>query len=264
MIRCSIAEGFHVFRVVIPARFGSTRLPGKVLLPLGGKPMLRWVYERACASSASEVIIATDDSRIAEAAQRFDAKIAMTASNHLSGTDRIAQVARERRWNDADIVVNVQADEPLIPSAIIAQVARLLEDDPRGTLATLATPITSAEEYLDTNAVKVVLDAQGRALYFSRAPVPWDRDGGAATPARFNFAGALRHIGIYGYRVAALQAITALPPSPLELRESLEQLRALENGLRWQVALASEAPGPDVNTPEDLQRVERLLAQRQA
>jgi 3-deoxy-manno-octulosonate cytidylyltransferase (CMP-KDO synthetase) len=251
-----------VFRVVIPARFGSTRLPGKVLLPLAGKPMLRWVYERACASAASEVIIATDDSRIVEAAGGFAGQIAMTASNHPSGTDRIAQVARERRWNDADIVVNVQADEPLIPSAIIAQVARVLENDPRAALATLATPITSAEEYLDTNAVKVVLDAQGRALYFSRAPVPWDRDGGSATPPRFNFTGALRHVGIYGYRVAALHAITALPPGSLERRESLEQLRALENGLTWHVALASEPPGPDVNTAEDLQRAERLLAQR--
>jgi 3-deoxy-manno-octulosonate cytidylyltransferase (CMP-KDO synthetase) len=251
-----------VFRIVIPARFGSTRLPGKVLLPLAGKPMLRWVHERACASAASEVIIATDDGRIAEAAGHFGAEIAMTASTHASGTDRIAQVARERRWNDADIVVNVQADEPLIPSAIMDQVARLLEDDPLRALATLATPITSTEEYLDANAVKVVIDAQGRALYFSRAPVPWDREGAAAKPVRFDFTGALRHIGIYGYRVAALRAITALPPSSLELREKLEQLRALENGLDWHVALASELPGPDVNTVEDLQRVGRLLAER--
>jgi 3-deoxy-manno-octulosonate cytidylyltransferase (CMP-KDO synthetase) len=253
-----------VFRIVIPARFGSTRLPGKVLLPLAGKPMLRWVYERACASAASEVIIATDDERIAEAAAHFGAEIAMTASTHPSGSDRIAQVARERRWNDADIVVNVQADEPLIPSGIIDQVARVLEDDPLGALVTLATPIGSTEEYLDANAVKVVLDARGRALYFSRAPVPWDREGGAANPARFDLTGALRHIGIYGYRVAALRAITSLAPSPLELRERLEQLRALENGLHWRVALASELPGPDVNTAEDLQRVERLLAARDA
>ena len=253
-----------MFRVVIPARFGSTRLPGKVLLPLAGKPMIRWVYERACASAASEVIIATDDGRVAEAAGAFGAQVVMTASNHPSGTDRIAQVARERRWRDEDIVVNVQADEPLIPSAIIGQVARVLADDPRGALATLATPITSAEEYLDTHAVKVVRDAQGRALYFSRAPVPWDREGAAATPVQFNFAGALRHIGIYGYRVAALHALTALPPSPLELRESLEQLRALENGWHWQVALASEPPGPDVNTAQDLQRVGQLLAERLA
>jgi 3-deoxy-manno-octulosonate cytidylyltransferase (CMP-KDO synthetase) len=263
MIRCSIADGASaVFRVVIPARFGSTRLPGKVLLPLAGKAMMRWVYERACASSASEVIIATDDSRIAAAAGHFGAQVAMTASSHPSGTDRIAEVARERRWADEDIVVNVQADEPLLPSALIGQVAGLLESDAQGALATLATPIAAVEEYLDANVVKAIIDGEGRALYFSRAPVPWDRDGAAAKPVAFNFDGALRHIGIYAYRVAALRAVTAWPPSRLEVREKLEQLRALEHGLRWRVALASEPPGPDVNTAEDLQRVGRLLAGR--
>jgi 3-deoxy-manno-octulosonate cytidylyltransferase (CMP-KDO synthetase) len=253
-----------VFRVVIPARFGSTRLPGKVLLPLAGKAMVRWVYEHACVSCAHEVIIATDDRRIAEAAERFGAEIAMTSSTHASGTDRIAEVARARRWAEQDIVVNVQADEPLLPSALIGQVAALLENDPQGMLATLATPITSAEEYLDANAVKVVIDARGQALYFSRAPIPWDRDGAAAKPAALNFEGALRHIGIYAYRVLALRTITALPPGRLEVREKLEQLRALEHGLHWRVALASESPGPDVNMPEDLHRVGRLLGQRHA
>jgi len=253
-----------VFRVVIPARFGSTRLPGKVLLPLAGKAMVRWVYERACASRAGEVIIATDDSRIAAAATHFGAAIAMTSSSHPSGTDRIAEVARARHWAAEDIVVNVQADEPLLPSALIGEVAGLLEKDPQSTLATLATPIASAEEYLDANAVKVVIDVRGQALYFSRAPIPWDRDGAAAKPVAFNFDGVLRHIGIYAYRVGALRAITALAPSPLERREKLEQLRALEHGLRWRVAIASEPPGPDVNTPEDLQRVDRLLSLRRA
>jgi 3-deoxy-manno-octulosonate cytidylyltransferase (CMP-KDO synthetase) len=248
-----------VFRVVIPARFDSTRLPGKVLLPLAGKPMLQWVHERARGAHPAEVIIATDDARIAEAAARFGADVAMTAASHLSGTDRIAQVVRERGWGDADIVVNVQADEPLLPSALIGQVALVLGSDPQMDLATLASPIGSYREFVDPNVVKVVVDARGRALYFSRAPVPWDRDGAAAHPAQMNFAGALRHIGIYAYRVAALRRLTSLPPTPLELCEKLEQLRALENGLQIRVAPACEPAGPDVNTAEDLRRVAQLM-----
>lgn len=248
-----------MFRVVIPARFDSTRLPGKVLRLLAGKPMIQWVHERARGAGAAEVIIATDDSRIAEAAARFGAEVAMTATTHPSGTDRIAQAAQERGWADADIVVNVQADEPLIPSALIGQVARLLEAHVHTHVATLATPIGSAQEFVDPNIVKVVLDTQGRALYFSRAPVPWERDGAGVRAGQMSFAGALRHIGIYAYRVAALRRLTSLAPSPLELCERLEQLRALENGLQIQVAQASEAPGPDVNTAEDFQRVARLM-----
>jgi 3-deoxy-manno-octulosonate cytidylyltransferase (CMP-KDO synthetase) len=248
-----------VFRVVIPARFASTRLPGKVLLPLAGRPMLQWVHERARAANPTQVVIATDDARIAAAAAGFGADIAMTAATHPSGTDRIAQTAHERGWDDADIVVNVQADEPLIPSALIGQVAQLLEAHTGADVATLVTAIGSIEEYLDPNVVKVVADTQGRALYFSRAPVPWDRDGAVAGRTQMSFAGALRHIGLYAYRVAALRRLTALPPSALELCERLEQLRALENGFQIQVATAAEAPGPDVNTPEDLLRVARLL-----
>jgi 3-deoxy-manno-octulosonate cytidylyltransferase (CMP-KDO synthetase) len=260
MIRCSTDKAFLiVFHVVIPARFASTRLPGKVLQPLGGRPMIQWVHERALAAKPRDVIIATDDARIAAAAESFGAEVAMTAASHPSGTDRIAQTAHERAWVDTDVVVNVQADEPLIPSALIGQVARLLESHATADLATLATPIGSTEELLDPNAVKVVSDAQGRALYFSRAPIPWDRDGAAARPPHLSIAGSLRHIGIYAYRVGALRRLTALPPSPLELREKLEQLRALEHGLWIQVAMACEAPGPDVNTPADLLRVARLI-----
>jgi len=260
MIRCSTDKvSVVVFHVVIPARFASTRLPGKVLQPLGGRPMIQWVYERALAAKPSDVIIATDDARIAAAAARFGADVAMTAPTHPSGTDRIAQTARERAWADTDIVVNVQADEPLIPSALIGQVAQLLEAHATADLATLATPIGSTQELLDPNAVKVVADAQRRALYFSRAPIPWDRDGAAAQPPHLSIAGSLRHIGIYAYRVAALRRLTSLPPSILELREKLEQLRALEHGFWIQVAGACEAPGPDVNTPEDLLRVARLI-----
>jgi 3-deoxy-manno-octulosonate cytidylyltransferase (CMP-KDO synthetase) len=245
-----------MFRVVIPARYASTRLPGKVLLTLGGKPMLQWVYERACASQAHEVLIATDDLLIVSAAHSFGAQVLMTAPTHASGTDRIAEVARSQGWSEADIVVNVQADEPVIPPALIDQVALLLESHPSAQIATLATPVTSLQEFLDPNTVKVVADSEGRALYFSRAPIPWDRDG---APAGSNFTDARRHVGIYGYRVSGLLRMAFLQRTALEQREKLEQLRALENGLEIRVADSIERPGPDVNTAADLERVSRLL-----
>lgn len=261
MIRCSSAERHGgVFRIAIPVRAGSSRLPGKALAPLAGKPMVQWVYEKACAAGAREVLIATDDEAIAAAARAFGANARLTSAQHVSGTDRIAELARLEGWADEDIVVNVQGDEPLIPPAIIAQVAALLAETPLAAIATLATPIESLEEFLDPNAVKVVTDARGRALYFSRAPIPWVRDGapaGLATQRRFD--GARRHVGLYAYRVAALRILCALPSSPLEAGEKLEQLRALEHGLTIQVADALERPGPDVNTAEDLRRVADLL-----
>ncbi|MGH8133288.1 MAG: 3-deoxy-manno-octulosonate cytidylyltransferase, partial [Steroidobacteraceae bacterium] len=234
-----------MFRVVIPARYGATRLAGKALLPLGGKPMVQWVYERACASGAVEVLIATDDARIADAARAFGATAVMTAASHVSGTDRIAEVAGARRWQASDIVVNVQGDEPLIPPALIGQVAGVLESDPYADIATLATAVTSPEELLDPNAVKVVTDGAGCALYFSRAPIPWNRAGAPAVASQRDFGGARRHVGLYAYRVAALVRLAQLPPGALEMREQLEQLRALENGLRIRVAEAREPPGPD-------------------
>ena len=249
-----------MFRVVIPARYDSTRLPGKVLVPLAGKPMLQWVCERARASRADEVLVATDDERIASAARAFGARVVMTAATHASGTDRIAEVAWLERWAVENIVVNLQGDEPLMPPALIDQVGELLETHPQAAMATLASPVASLEELLDPNAVKVVTDRRGRALYFSRAPIPWDRDGATAGLAsQRSFAGAHRHIGLYGYRVGALQRIAALAPSPLELRERLEQLRALENGFEILVASAAERPGLDVNTAVDLERVRAQL-----
>jgi 3-deoxy-manno-octulosonate cytidylyltransferase (CMP-KDO synthetase) len=249
-----------VFRIVIPARAASSRLPGKPLAELRGKPMLQWVYEKASRAGAHEVLIATDAESIAAAARAFGARVRLTAPEHASGTDRIAEVAQRERWADEDIVVNVQGDEPLIPPRIIAQVASLLADSPEAALATLATPIDSLEEFLDPNAVKVVTDAQGRALYFSRAPIPWSRDGApAGLSSQSRFEGARRHVGLYAYRVAALRRLAGLPRSPLESRERLEQLRALEHGLVVQVADALERPGPDVNTADDLRRVARLL-----
>lgn len=242
------------FRIVIPARYASTRLPGKALLLLVGKPMLQWVFERASASAAQEVIVATDDARIAEAARKFNAPVESTDTAHASGTDRIAEVARRRGWKSDAIVVNVQGDEPLIAPASIDQVAAVLEACPDAGIATLATPILSAEELQDPNVVKVVADPSGRALYFSRAPIPWNRD----EPG--NGAGARRHIGIYAYRVGALLHLAALPPGKLESVEKLEQLRALTCGIEIRVAEALGPVGQDVNTAEDLERVARLLA----
>jgi len=252
-------SGSGVFRVVIPARYASTRLPGKALLPMAGKPMIQWVYERTRQSKASEIIIATDDSRIAAASEAFGAVVTMTAATHASGTDRIAEVARVRSWADGDIVVNVQGDEPLIPPSLIDQVAGLLQSNARAHMATLGSPLTSVAQLMDPNVVKYVTDSEGRALYFSRAPIPWSRDTAASGIAsQTAFTGARRHIGIYAYRVGALLRLASLPSTPLENLEKLEQLRALENGFEIRVAEAVERPGPDVNTPED---VERVLAQ---
>jgi 3-deoxy-manno-octulosonate cytidylyltransferase (CMP-KDO synthetase) len=242
------------FYVAIPARAASSRLPGKALADLGGKPMLQWVYEKACAAGARAVIIATDDEAIAAAARRFGATARLTSTTHVSGTDRIGELAAMEGWADEEIVVNVQGDEPLIPPLNIVQVAQLLATHPQAALATLSTPVTSQQEFLDPNAVKVVTDGGGRALYFSRAPIPVQRDGVAG-----GFAGARRHVGLYAYRVAALRRLTALAPSPLERAEKLEQLRALEHGLIIQVAEACAPPGPDVNTAEDLRRVAALI-----
>ncbi|HEV7139225.1 MAG TPA: 3-deoxy-manno-octulosonate cytidylyltransferase [Steroidobacteraceae bacterium] len=249
------------FHVAIPARHGSTRLPGKMLAPIQGKPMLQWVYERALASGARDVLIATDDEAIAAAATAFGARACMTSAAHASGTDRLAELAAIERWPEADIVVNVQGDEPLIPPALIRQVATLLESDPEAAIATLAAPVESLAEFLDPNAVKVVADPHGRALYFSRAPVPWNRDGAPeGLSSQRVFAGARRHVGIYAYRVGALRRLASLAPTPLEKAEKLEQLRALENGLVIRVADAAERPGPDVNTAEDLVRVTKSIA----
>ena len=252
-----------MFRVVIPARYASARLPGKALMSIGGKPMVQWVYERSLASGAAEVLIATDDLLIVSAGHSFDAEVIMTAATHTSGTDRIAEVARRRAWAEKDIVVNVQGDEPLIPPSVIKQVAALLESHVSADIATLATPIDSVEELLNPNAVKVVTDPQGRALYFSRAPIPWNRDGATAgISSQRVFTGARRHVGIYAYRVGALLRMASLAPTALELAEKLEQLRALENGLEIRVADAVERPGPDVNTAEDFDRVVGLTDNR--
>ena len=256
--------GFHV---VIPARYASTRLPGKPLLDIAGVPMIQRVVARAAASSALEVLVATDDERIAAAVhdpRRPSVPVAvMTDAGLPSGTDRVAAVAAARGWSDDTVVVNVQGDEPFLPEVLIDQAAALLERDAAAGIATLATPVDSLEEFLDPNAVKVVVSADGAALYFSRAPIPWTRDGATAgLVSQREFGGALRHVGLYAYRVGALARITRLPPSPLEQREKLEQLRALEHGVRIVVGRCQVRPPPGVDTAEDLERARARAAGR--
>ena len=225
------------FHVVIPARFASTRLPGKPLLEIGGKPMVQHVVERACGSGATEVLVATDDARVAQAVSdpRSPGRIIamMTDESLPSGTDRVAAVAQARGWADDTIVVNVQGDEPFLPARLIDQVAGLLNRDVTAAIATLATPIESLHDFLDPNVVKVVTARDGAALYFSRAPIPWSRDGARhGLGSQLEFAGAMRHVGVYAYRVGALRQVTSMAPTNLEGTEKLEQLRALQSGLR--------------------------------
>lgn len=241
------------FTVVIPARYGATRLPGKPLAEIGGRPMIQWVHEAAVAGGAADVIVATDDERIAAACARFGARTEMTAAAHASGTDRIAEVARRLEWPDERVVVNVQGDEPLLPPALVSQVAGLLGTDSEAGMATLATPIAHGAEWDDPNVVKVVADQRSRAMYFSRARIPWPRDGIKST------GHAMRHIGLYAYRVWALKEFTAAEPCELELQERLEQLRALWLGIAISVASACEAPPGGVDTEDDLIAVRRRL-----
>jgi 3-deoxy-manno-octulosonate cytidylyltransferase (CMP-KDO synthetase) len=251
-----------LFRVVIPARYASTRLPGKPLAPLRGKPMLQWVHDAAAASGAEQIIIATDDERIVAAARSFGARAQLTSLTHVCGTDRIAEVALQAGWADRDVVVNLQGDEPLMPPELISQVAQLLLEHESAAIATLATRITSIGDFMNTNVVKVVTDASGRALYFSRAPIPWGRDTAASSlSSQRGFSGARRHIGLYAYRVAALRQLSMLKSGMLEQLEKLEQLRALENGMEIRVADASAQPGPQVDTAEDLACVALLMNQ---
>lgn len=250
-----------MFHVVIPARHAATRLPGKPLLDVAGRPLIQWVWDSARASGAASVVIATDDERIRAAATGFGADCALTSAAHASGTDRVAEVARARAFAAQDIVVNLQGDEPLMPPALIAAVAAALAAHPDAHIATAVAPLTSLEQFLDPNCVKALRALDGRALYFSRAPVPWPRDtlkGGR--PAAVD--GAWRHIGIYAYRTRSLLEFSAWPPTPLETTEKLEQLRALEHGMSIHLVVLADAPPPGVDTPEDLQRVRRQLMAR--
>ncbi|MBV1811570.1 3-deoxy-manno-octulosonate cytidylyltransferase [Pseudomonas viridiflava] len=248
------------FTVVIPARYGSSRFPGKPLKVIAGKPMVQLVWEQARKSSAQRVVVATDDVRIFEACQAFGAEVLMTRDDHNSGTDRLAEVAMQLGLAADAIVVNVQGDEPMIPPAVIDQVASNLAAHPEAGISTLAEPIDDVAALFNPNVVKVSSDINGLALTFSRAPLPWARDALAANrdelPAGVPFR---RHIGIYAYRAGFLHDFVSWGPCMLENTENLEQLRALWNGVRIHVADALEAPPAGVDTPEDLERVRRLL-----
>ena len=246
------------FRVVIPARYQARRLPGKPLLDVAGKPLVQHVHQRAVESGAMDVLIATDDDKIVAACRKFDAEVRMTAADHASGTDRIAEVCQMEGWSAADIVINLQGDEPMMPPGLIQQVAGLLEDFEEVEMATLACPIRALDDFLDPHVVKVVLDANRDALYFSRAPIPWDRHA-ASVSEQDNFRDSLRHLGLYGYRVATLLRLSSTPTCRLEEVEHLEQLRALHAGIRIRVGLTEEPPGPGVDTEDDLTRVRALL-----
>lgn len=245
------------FRIVIPARYGSTRLPGKPLLPLAGRPMIAHVCERALEATPA-VVVATDDQRIVDAVAGLPVKAMLTRSDHASGTERIAEVAERLGWSEEEAVVNLQGDEPLMTAALIGELAAVLHQG-QATVATLAAPITAAAEVFDPNVVKTVLDRHGDALYFSRAPIPWYRDHFASEPELSPDCVWLRHIGIYGYTVGFLRRYVAWPASPLEAIEALEQLRILWHGERIRVIRVAAAPPAGVDTGADLRRVESLL-----
>jgi 3-deoxy-manno-octulosonate cytidylyltransferase (CMP-KDO synthetase) len=248
------------FTVVIPARMASSRLPDKPLADIGGLPMVVRVAQRALQSQASQVVVAADDERIVAACQAHGVQALLTRQDHLSGSDRLAEACQLLGLPDDAVVVNVQGDEPLIPPALINEVARVLRERPDASMSTAAHEIGSLEEFTNPNVVKVVMDARQMALYFSRAPIPWWRDGqlDSGFKALPNPA-PLRHIGIYGYRAGFLSLFPTLKPAPLETMESLEQLRVLWHGHRIAVHVTTEAPGPGVDTPEDLARVRSLI-----
>ncbi|HEY0820140.1 MAG TPA: 3-deoxy-manno-octulosonate cytidylyltransferase [Rhizobacter sp.] len=247
------------FTVLVPARLKSTRLPRKVLADLGGVPMVVRVARRAAASSATRVVVAADDDEIVQACRAHGIECVLTDAQHPTGSDRLAQACALLGLEGDAAVVNVQGDEPLIQPALIDACAALLQSRPECVMSTAAHAIDGTEELLNPNVVKVVLDASQRALYFSRAPIPWWRDGHAQGVTQLPQPAPLRHIGIYGYRAGFLRTFPQLPPSPLEAIESLEQLRVLWHGERIAVHVSDSRPGPGIDTPEDLARVRQLL-----
>ena len=248
------------FTVVIPARMASSRLPDKPLADIGGLPMVVRVAQRALQSQASQVVVAADDERIVAACAAHGVQALLTRQDHLSGSDRLAQACQLLCLPNDAVVVNVQGDEPLIPPALINDVARVLRERPDASMSTAAHAIASLEEFTNPNVVKVVMDARQMALYFSRAPIAWWRDGQSDSGFKaLPNPAPLRHIGIYGYRAGFLALFPTLTPAPIETMESLEQLRALWHGHRIAVHVTREAPGPGVDTPEDLARVRQLI-----
>jgi 3-deoxy-manno-octulosonate cytidylyltransferase (CMP-KDO synthetase) len=253
------------FTVLIPARLASTRLPDKPLADIGGKPMVVRVAEQARLSAAQRVAVATDSGRIADACRAHGVEAVLTAASHPSGTDRLAEAAVALGLAGDDLVVNVQGDEPLIEPSLIDAVAQVLDAHPGATMGTAAHPIQSVADFVNPNVVKVVTDASGLALTFSRAPLPWWRDGFAGGVDRLpDDPAPLRHVGIYSYRCDFLRAFPTLAQAPIERTEALEQLRALWHGHRIAVHVSAAAPAPGVDTPEDLERVRALFGSPRA
>lgn len=259
------------FRVVIPARYASSRLPGKPLADIGGRPMVLRVLERALQAGADEVVVATDDARVKQAVEAAGYPALMTSPDHQSGTERLVEVVETLGWEDDTLVVNVQGDEPLIDPELVREAARqlVLHDD--AVMATLAHPIHDHVDFINPNVVKVISDEAGYAVYFSRAPIPWPRDAfasadpvrpGATQAVMPHELAALRHIGLYAYRAGFLRTYASLAVSPLERHEMLEQLRVIWHGYRISLGIAPAAPAPGVDTPADLERVRQLFAQR--
>ncbi len=248
------------FRIIIPARYDSTRLPGKVLANINGKPMLQHVYQRAIESGADSVVIATDNAKVSKVAQSFGAKVCMTSTEHQSGTERIAEAALALDYAPDEIIVNVQADQPFILPQAIRQVAEDLEKHDNVKISSICERITKGEELFNPSVVKVVLNWRNYAIYFSRAPIPWDmeqfKDQENASPNDQHY----KHVGLYAYRVSFLQEYIQWPPSPLEQIESLEQLRILWNGSRMHMVISKDRIPPEVNTPEDLERAKEFAA----
>ena len=247
------------FTVLIPARMASSRLPDKPLADLAGVPMVVRVAHRAKESTATRVVVATDDDRVITACHLHNVEAIMTRSDHLSGSDRLAEACDILQLKDQEIVVNVQGDEPLIAAESIDAVAQLLARRDDCSMSTLAHAIDNVEEFASPHVVKVVLDAQDTALYFSRAPIAWWRDGFSQGISALSSPSPLRHVGLYAYRVQFLRVFPQLQPAPLEMLESLEQLRALWHGYRIAVHVSEHAPGPGIDTPEDLDRVRRFF-----
>ncbi|WP_051901383.1 3-deoxy-manno-octulosonate cytidylyltransferase [Methylotenera sp. L2L1] len=250
------------FYVVIPARHASTRLPGKPLLDIAGKPMVVWVAERALVSGAKQVIVATDDLRIVDAVNQHGHAAVMTKADHVSGTDRIAEVASIKGWSDDAIIVNVQGDEPLIDAKLIVEVAFALSANNEAVMATACHAIHDKSDFINPNVVKVVMDVNGNAMYFSRAPIPFPRDTYTSQDTLAVGIPAYRHIGIYAYRAGFLKQYANLAPAAIEQYESLEQLRVLYEGYKIAVTVSDNAPAAGVDTESDLTRVRTLMASK--
>ena len=253
------AQNLPEFYIVIPARYASQRFPKKLLAPLAGKPVLQWVYELALSAQAKDVVVATDHEEIFSLASSFGAQVVMTRDDHENGTERLAEVAQKMGWSDDEIVVNVQGDEPLLPIEIIHSAVAALANDNQADMATMACRIYQRGDIFNPNVVKLVTDKKDHALYFSRAPIPWDRDGFSQEQELAPEMAVYRHIGMYVYRASLLNQYSKMPISPLEKWEKLEQLRLLHHGVKIKVAYADGMPPHGVDTQEDLEKLNQLM-----